>query len=71
MKLKTFCSLIIIPTLILVLLLFSSLDNYSVPTDSYGQPLGDAVINQTNTYSVSSGDSVANSTAAYSSTASE
>lgn len=71
MKLKTFCSLTIIPTLILVLLLFSSLDNYSVPTDSYGQPLGDAVINQTNTDSVSSGDSVANSTAAYSSTASE
>ncbi len=71
MKLKTFCSLTIIPTLILVLLLFSSLDNYSVPTDSYGQPLGDADINQTNTDSVSSGDSVTNSTAAYSSTASE
>ena len=71
MRIKTFCSLTIVPTLILVLLLLSSLDNYSVPTNSYGQPLGDTGLNQTNTESVSSGDSVANSTAAYNSTAIE
>ncbi|TVP41189.1 hypothetical protein [Candidatus Nitrosocosmicus arcticus] len=64
MRIKAFCSLTMVPTLILVLLLLSSLDNYLVPTNSYGQPLGDSGLNQTNTDSVSSSDSVANSTAA-------
>ena len=64
MKLKTFCSLTMIPTLILVLLLLSSLDNYSIQTDTYGQPLDDAFLNQSNTNSVLSSDSFANSTTA-------
>lgn len=37
MRLKTFCSLTIIPTLILILLLISSLDNYSPNTQVYSQ----------------------------------
>ena len=52
MKLKTFCSLTMIPTLILILLLLSSLDNYSIQTDTYGQPIDDASLNQSNTDSV-------------------
>ena len=64
MKLRTFCSLTMIPTLILVLLLLSSLDNYSIQSDIYGQPLDDASINQSNTDSVLSSDSSANSTTA-------
>jgi hypothetical protein len=62
MKLKTFCSLTMIPTLILVLLLLSSLDNYSIQTDVYGQPIADASLNQSNTDSVLISDSSANST---------
>lgn len=67
MKIKTFCSLTIIPTLILVLLLLSSLDNYSIPADTYGQPLGEVSLNQTNTGAFSNNASVANSTTAYNS----
>ena len=65
MRLKTFCSLTIIPTLILVLLLLSSLDNYSIPTDTSGQPLGTASLNQTDTGAFSNNASVAISTTAY------
>lgn len=54
MRIKTFCSLTIIPTLILVLLLLSSLDNYSVQTDTYGQPLSDTPVNQSDKDAVSS-----------------
>ena len=64
MKLKTFCSLTMIPTLILILLLLSSLDNYSIQTDAYGQPIADASLNQSNTDSVLISDSSANSTTA-------
>jgi len=64
MKLKTFCSLTMIPTLILILLLLSSLDNYSIQTDTYGQPVDDASLNQSNTDSVLINDSSANSTTA-------
>ena len=46
MKLKTFCSLTMIPTLILILLLLTSLDNYSIQTDTFGQPLNNASINE-------------------------
>ena len=70
MRIKTFCSLTIIPTLILVLLLLSSLDNYSISTDTYGQPTGGASLNQTNTGVISNNASVANSTTAYDSNAS-
>ena len=65
MRLKTFCSLTIIPTLILVLLLLSSLDNYSIPADTYGQPLGEASLNQTSLGAFSNNASVANSTSTY------
>jgi hypothetical protein len=64
MKLKTFCSLTMIPTLILILLLLSSLDNYSIQTDTYGQPIDDASLNQSNTDSVLVNDSSANSSTA-------
>ena len=70
MKIKTFCSLTIIPTLILVLLLLSSLDNYSIPTDTYGKPLGETSLNQTNSGAFPDNASVANYTTAYSSNAS-
>ena len=46
MKLKTFCSLTMIPTLILILLLLTSLDNYSIQTDTFGRPLDNASINK-------------------------
>jgi|SoiMethySBSTD1v2_1073268.scaffolds.fasta_scaffold321317_1 hypothetical protein len=46
MKLKTFCSLTMIPTLILILLLLTSLDNYSIQTDTFGQLLDNASINK-------------------------
>jgi hypothetical protein len=68
MRIKTFCSLTIIPTLILVLLLLSSLDNYSVQTDTYGQPLSDTPVNQSNTDAVSSSNSSVSSTTAPNST---
>ena len=71
MKLRTFCSLTMIPTLILVLLLLSSLDNYSIQSDIYGQPLDEASINQSNTDSVLSSDSSANSTTAQNRTITE
>ena len=64
MKLKTFCSLTMIPTLILILLLLSSLDNYSIETDTYGQPIDYASLSQSNTDSVLISDSSANSTTA-------
>ena len=70
MRIKTFCSLTIIPTLILVLLLLSSLDNYTIPADSYGQPLGEATLNQTDSGAFSNNASVASSTTAYNSNAS-
>ena len=70
MRLKTFCSLTIIPTLILVLLLLSALDNYSIPTNTYGQPLGEATLNQTDLSAFSNNASVANSSTAYNSNAS-
>jgi hypothetical protein len=69
MRIKTFCSLTIIPTLILVLLLLSSLDNYSIPTETYGQPLGEASLNQTNLGASSNNASLANFTTAYNSNA--
>ena len=69
MRIKTFCSLTIIPTLILVLLLLSSLDNYSIPTDTYGQPPGEASLHQTDLDAFSNKASVANSTTAYNSNA--
>ena len=71
MKLKTFCSLTMIPTLILILLLLSSLDNYSIQTDTYGQPIDDASLNQSNTDSVLISDSSANSTTAFNRTVAE
>ncbi|HKX97424.1 MAG TPA: hypothetical protein VJL78_06280 [Candidatus Nitrosocosmicus sp.] len=71
MRIKTFCSLTIIPTLILVLLLLSSLDNYSVQTDIYGQSLSDVPVNQSITDSVLSSDSSANSTTALNGTTTE
>lgn len=71
MRLKTFCSLSIIPTLILVLLLLSTLDNYSIPSDSYGQPLDDGAINQTDIDAFPSNTSVAASTILYNGTATE
>ena len=61
MKLKTFCSLTMIPTLILILLLLSSLDNYSIQTDTYGQPLDDASMHQSEADSVLGTDSSATS----------
>jgi hypothetical protein len=61
----------IIPTLILVLLLLSSLDNYSVQTDIYGQSLSDVPVNQSITDSVLSSDSSANSTTALNGTTTE
>ena len=64
MKLKTFCSLTMVPTLILILLLLSSLDNYSIQTDTYGQPIDDASLNQSNTDSILVNDSSANSSTA-------
>ena len=71
MRIKTFCSLTIIPTLILVLLLLSSLDNYSVQTDIYGQSLSDVPVNQSITDSVLSSDSSANSATALNGTTTE
>jgi hypothetical protein len=71
MRIKTFCSLTIIPTLILVLLLLSSLDNYSIQTDIYGQSLSDVPVNQSITDSVLSSDSSANSTTALNRTTTE
>ena len=44
MRLKTFCSLTIIPTLILILLLISSLDNYSPNTQVYSQIQNDTEV---------------------------
>ncbi|HYF99419.1 MAG TPA: hypothetical protein VD815_04960 [Candidatus Saccharimonadales bacterium] len=44
MRLKTFCSLTIIPTLILILLLISSLDNYSPDTQVYSQIQNDTEV---------------------------
>jgi hypothetical protein len=42
MKIKTLCSLTIIPTLILILLLITSVDNYIPENQIYGQTiLGD------------------------------
>ena len=38
MRLRTFCSISIIPTLILILLLLSSVDNYMPENQVYGQP---------------------------------
>ena len=70
MRLKTFCSLTIIPTLIIVLLLLSSLDNYSLPTDTYGQPLGEESLNQTDSGAFSNNASVENTSTAYKSNAS-
>ena len=64
MKLKTFCSLTMIPTLILILLLLTSLDNYSIQTDTFGQLLDNASINK---YSIDFGlisDSSTNFTSA-------
>jgi hypothetical protein len=37
MRLRTFCSIAILPTLILILLLLSSVDNYLPETQIYGQ----------------------------------
>ncbi len=68
MKIKTFCSLTIIPTLILVLLLLSSLDNYSIQTDTYGQPLSHTPVNQSDTDAVSSNNSSVTSTTTQNST---
>lgn len=68
MRIKTFCSLTMIPTLILILLLLSSLGNYSVQTDTYGQPLSDTPVNQSNTDAVSSSNSSVTSTTAQNST---
>ncbi len=68
MRIKTFCSLTIIPTLILVLLLLSSLDNYSIQTDIYGQPFSDAPVNQSDTDAISSSNTFVNSTTAQNST---
>jgi len=39
MKIKTLCSLTIIPTLILILLLITSVDNYIPENQIYGQTL--------------------------------
>ena len=71
MRLKTFCSLSIIPTLILVLLLLSTLDNYSIPSDSYGQHRDGGAINQTEIDAFPNNTSVANSTIFYNGTATE
>lgn len=71
MKLKTFCSLTMIPTLILILLLLTSLDNYSVQTDTYGQPIYNAPIYQSSPFTVLSSYSSTNSTPADNGTASE
>ena len=38
MRVRTFCSISIIPTLILILLLLSSVDNYMPENQVYGQP---------------------------------
>ncbi|HEX7208367.1 MAG TPA: hypothetical protein VF233_09310 [Nitrososphaeraceae archaeon] len=43
----------------------SSLDNYSIPADTYGQPLGEASLNQTSLGAFSNNASVANSTSTY------
>ena len=37
MRIRTFCSITIIPTLILILLLLSSVDNYLPENQIYGQ----------------------------------
>jgi len=71
MKLKTFCSLTMIPTLILILLLLTSLDNYSIQTDTYGQPIYNAPIYQSSTFTVLSSYSSINSTMEDNETASE
>ncbi|ALI37106.1 hypothetical protein NMY3_02917 [Candidatus Nitrosocosmicus oleophilus] len=71
MKLKTFCSLTMIPTLILILLLLTSLDNYSIQTDTYGQPIYSAPIYQSSSFTVLSSYSYINSTTADNGTASE
>lgn len=71
MKLKTFCSLTMIPTLILILLLLTSLDNYSVQTDTYGQPIYNAPIYQSSSFTVLSSYSSIDSTTAANGTASE
>jgi hypothetical protein len=68
MRIKTFFSLTMIPTLILILLLLSSLGNYSVQTDTYSQPLSDTPVNQSNTDAVSSSNSSVTSTTAQNST---
>ncbi|MDF0679681.1 MAG: hypothetical protein P0116_01810 [Candidatus Nitrosocosmicus sp.] len=62
MKLKTFCSLTMIPTLILILLLLTSLDNYSIQNDTYGQPIDNATVNQSSYDSILISDPSANST---------
>jgi hypothetical protein len=46
MKIKTFCSLTIIPTLILILLLLSSVDNYLPQTQVFSQFQNDTEIQQ-------------------------
>jgi len=64
MKLKTFCSLTMIPTLILILLLLTSLDNYSIQTDTFGQLLDNASINKSSIDFGLISDSSTNSTSA-------
>lgn len=71
MKLKTFCSLTMIPTLILILLLLTSLDNYSIQTDTYGQPIYNAPMYQSSSFTVLSSYSSINSATAENGIASE
>jgi hypothetical protein len=53
-----------IPTLIIILLLLTSLDNYSIQTDTFGQPLDNASINQSSTDFDLTSHSSSNSTSA-------
>ena len=52
MRIRTFCSITIIPTLILILLLLSSVDNYLPENQVYGQVSNSAEVDLFNLYPI-------------------
>ncbi|HKR74459.1 MAG TPA: hypothetical protein VJR94_10155 [Candidatus Nitrosocosmicus sp.] len=52
MRIRTFCSITIIPTLILILLLLSSVDNYLPENQVYGQVSNSEEVDRFNLYPI-------------------
>lgn len=52
MRIRTFCSITIIPTLILILLLLSSVDNYLPENQIYGQVSNSEEVDLFNLYPI-------------------